>query len=51
MATVLRGQGKHQAALDMYNEALPVLEATLGHKHPLVAATKVRLKCLIYTDF
>ena len=35
----LRKQGKHQAALEKYNQALPVFEATLGRNHLDVAAT------------
>ena len=44
IANVMHQQGfstKHfEAVLDKYGEALPVLEATLGHDHPDVTCVK-----------
>ena len=42
IANALQQQGHLQPALEKCQEALPVLEATLGHEHPIVAETKVR---------
>ena len=39
IASVLKIQGEHQAALDKYNEALLVFEATLGRDNPVMATT------------
>ena len=39
IANVLQQQGQLQPALEKYNEALPVLEATLGREHLDVAKT------------
>ena len=39
MAIVYKNMGEYEKALDTYNEALPVLEATLGRNHLVVAKT------------
>ena len=48
LGTVYDGMGECEKALSMYNEALPILEAKLGHDHPLVTATQSVISELKY---
>ena len=47
MGIVYQNMGEYGKALDTYNEALPVLEATLGRNHLLVADTKNKCACVL----
>ena len=50
IANTLKDLGKHQEALAMYQEALPVFEVTFGPEHPSVADTYYNIGWVLNSD-